>query len=70
MNWYRRAGSFLLTALLVFGVYAEASAQASGTIRGRITDQMSGQPISGVQISVTGTQRGTVTDQNGVFLIP
>jgi TonB-linked SusC/RagA family outer membrane protein len=70
MKLYRRTGSVLLAALLVLGIAAEASAQTAGAVRGRITDEMSGQPIVGVQVSVVGTQRGTITDQNGVYLIP
>jgi TonB-linked SusC/RagA family outer membrane protein len=70
MNWYRRTGSFLLAALLVLCTHASVNAQEPGAIRGRVTDAMSGQPIGGVQITVTGTQRGTSSDQNGGFLIP
>lgn len=65
-----RRGVALALAMLGMALTQPASAQESSAIRGRITDQMTGQPIAGVMVSVTGTQRGTVTDQSGVFLIP
>jgi TonB-linked SusC/RagA family outer membrane protein len=39
---------------------------ADRTISGRVRDE-SGQPISGVSVTVKGTQSGTVTDANGLF---
>lgn len=51
----------LLTAL-------ELQAQA-GTVRGRVTSE-SGAALQGVQISLVGTNRGTVTDNRGLYLLP
>jgi TonB-linked SusC/RagA family outer membrane protein len=69
MSPIRRTLAFALGALLLAGYAEEASAQGAGAIRGRITET-TGQPISGVQISISGTQRGTITDQTGAYLIP
>jgi TonB-linked SusC/RagA family outer membrane protein len=46
-----------------------AAAQGSGTIRGTVTDSASGQPIVGAQITVTGTSLGTVTENDGAYLL-
>jgi hypothetical protein len=69
MSPIRRTLAFALGALLLAGYAQEASAQGAGAIRGRITET-TGQPIPGVQISISGTQRGTITDQTGAYLIP
>lgn len=47
-----------------------ASAQQTGTVSGRVVDQSTQQPLAGVQIFVEGTQRGSLTNQDGRFLIP
>jgi TonB-dependent SusC/RagA subfamily outer membrane receptor len=46
-----------------------AFAQAQQTIRGRITDSTSSQGLPGINVTVRGTTRGTVTDANGNFSI-
>jgi TonB-linked SusC/RagA family outer membrane protein len=46
-----------------------AAAQGSGTIRGTVTDSASGQPIVGAQITVTGTSLGTVTANDGAYVL-
>ncbi|HQG45751.1 MAG TPA: carboxypeptidase-like regulatory domain-containing protein, partial [bacterium] len=42
---------------------------AQATLRGRVTDQESGQPLPGANVQVQGTLRGAVADANGRFLI-
>lgn len=49
---------------------AAATAQGSGTVAGRVVDQATQQPLSGVQIFLAGSSRGTLTNQDGRFLIP
>lgn len=44
-------------------------AQQSITLRGKVTDE-SGVPITGVSISLRGTQAATSTDESGDFVIP
>lgn len=52
--------------------FMPADLLAQGTIRGRITDAATGQPLAAAQISagsVAGTRFGSATDANGVYVI-
>jgi TonB-linked SusC/RagA family outer membrane protein len=40
-----------------------------GTIRGRVTDASSGDPLGTAQVSVVGTSFGALSDANGVYVI-
>jgi hypothetical protein len=42
---------------------------ATGTVRGRVTEAASGQPIPGVQAQVVGTTLGAATGETGEFTI-
>lgn len=61
----------------VFGMVAAAlslsagglAAQATGTITGRVTDGTTAQPIASAQISIAGLGIGTLTQQNGRFVL-
>lgn len=48
-------------------MHAGAEAQRSVPITGRIMDQAKGTPLEGVSITVKGSNKGTLTDQNGNF---
>ncbi len=41
----------------------------TGRIVGRVIDAQTAQPLSGVQVYLAGTERGTLTDINGRYLI-
>ena len=56
-------------ALLAFGLPAGAQQQATGTIRGTVTDAVTMRPLSGVQVSVPGTGRGALANAAGQFLV-
>lgn len=43
--------------------------QLVGTVSGRVTDALSGQPLSGVQVSVTGLTLGATTSDAGSYVI-
>jgi len=58
----------LLAALIVSCPIA-AAAQATGTIRGRITDVSTGAPISSAQVRVEGTALGAQTAPDGSYTI-
>jgi TonB-linked SusC/RagA family outer membrane protein len=58
-----------VVALLAFGLPAGAQQQATGTIRGQVTDAVTMRPLSGVQISVPGTGRGALANASGQFLV-
>ena len=46
-----------------------ASAQATGTIRGRVIDASNQRPIAEAQVNVTGTTLGSVTNASGDYVI-
>jgi TonB-dependent starch-binding outer membrane protein SusC len=45
-------------------------AQERGTITGQVVDQATRQPLVGAQITIAGTQLGTLSNQQGRFLLP
>ena len=55
--------------LLVAAWPAAVRAQSTGTIGGQVTDTAGGRPIAGAQVSVVGTLRGAVTDEQGRYSI-
>jgi hypothetical protein len=59
--------SVMLLALAIS--FKPAVAQQTGTITGVVTTQ-AGEPVVGAQVMLVGTQRGTLTDARGAFLIP
>ncbi len=61
--------SVLLAFGLLVGSFGEAVAQG-GTIRGTVIDAATLQPLSATQIVVNGTSLGTITGENGNFIIP
>jgi len=71
MSSYSRKWMCFLVALPLLGFWAtEAQGQATGVIRGSVVQGETGQPIAGAQVEVVGTQRGTITGQDGTFVIP
>jgi len=59
----------LLTLLILFWGF-ELHAQATGSIRGIVTDKETGEPLAGVNIVVKGTYYGASTDLDGFYTIP
>ncbi|NIP80526.1 MAG: TonB-dependent receptor plug domain-containing protein, partial [Gemmatimonadetes bacterium] len=45
------------------------SAQEQGSIRGAVTDAQTGQPIAGAQVSIRGTGIGTITNNDGRYIL-
>jgi TonB-dependent SusC/RagA subfamily outer membrane receptor len=43
--------------------------QETGVITGRVTEAGSGRPLSGVQVAVDGTRLGTLTNEEGRYLL-
>ena len=56
-----------LSLLLVGPLGAQGS---TGTITGRVLDSASRQPLSAVSLRLVGTQRGTMTREDGSFTLP
>ncbi|HEX8695453.1 MAG TPA: SusC/RagA family TonB-linked outer membrane protein [Longimicrobium sp.] len=48
---------------------APGAAQGAGTIQGRVTEATTQRPLSGAQVSVAGSQRRTVTGQDGRYTL-
>ena len=52
--------------------HSSAAASApilAGSIRGRVVDKESGQPVAAVQVTIVGTSLGALTNNDGVFTI-
>ena len=54
--------SFFTLLCLLFSVYVNAQ-----TITGSVVDARTGEPIDGATVKLTGTDKGTVTDNDGKF---
>jgi iron complex outermembrane recepter protein len=63
----RRVGVVIL-AILLIAVPGLLEAQATGTIRGRVTTD-DGRPLAGAQVTVAGTTRGTLTNAQGQYIM-
>jgi TonB-linked SusC/RagA family outer membrane protein len=57
----------LLVALMAPAGIAQA--QATGTIRGTVTDSTNRRGVPGVQVTIAGTTRGAVSNDNGVYTL-
>jgi TonB-dependent starch-binding outer membrane protein SusC len=55
--------------LMAFLVAAPAAAQQTGSVTGTVADISGGAPLNGVQVSITGTNLGGLTDARGRYLI-
>ena len=61
--------SLVLSVLLVVGLAASTSAQVVGTITGRVLDGATGEPIPSVQLSIPGSQQGSLSGTDGRYQI-
>ena len=59
----------VLAILLAAFAAGPLDAQQTGTVTGEVRDNVTGQPINGVQITVVGTAIGGVSDARGRFAI-
>ena len=68
MQWNR--GLRRLVALALATVLpGAAGAQAGGRITGVVTDQTTQQPLVGVQVTLSGTTRGSLTNDQGRYVL-
>jgi TonB-dependent starch-binding outer membrane protein SusC len=61
-------GAVVALALMVASALPLA-AQATGTIRGTVTDAVTMRPVAGAQISLVGTTRGALANPSGQYII-
>jgi TonB-dependent starch-binding outer membrane protein SusC len=61
--------AFLVAAFVCGAFTSSAFAQATGNVRGRVTEAATGRPIASVQVFIPGTSKGTLTGGNGEFSI-
>ena len=59
----------LLAMALALALLPAAAMAQAGTIRGRVTEQGTGQPLQGVSVSVVGTSLSAVTNQEGRYAL-
>lgn len=59
----------LVTLLTLFFTITVSLYAQKGKIEGKVTDDKSGQVLSGVSVLVKGTQKGVATDVNGQYII-
>ena len=59
----------LLTFLLAILLSIEGFSQTTQSIKGRVTDSATGQPLPGVAVLVKGTTIGTTTGTNGEYAL-
>lgn len=68
MSLARSAGRLLRTFAILAAVSSPLAAQ-SGTVRGSVVDSASQRGIPGVSVTVSGSTRGTITDDAGRFTL-
>ncbi|MDP1891768.1 MAG: TonB-dependent receptor [Gemmatimonadaceae bacterium] len=61
----RHAALMLCASLLA----ATLPAQVPGALRARVVDDRTGQPLSGVEVTITATSRAATTDSSGAFTL-
>ncbi len=66
---WKRANAMSGAVALAFALLAGPLSAQTGTISGVLTNGETGEPLSNVQISVEGTGLGTLTNNQGRFLI-
>jgi TonB-dependent SusC/RagA subfamily outer membrane receptor len=69
MSFYRQGRSVLLVCALVAALPAVIAAQATGTVRGQVTEAGGGRGVADVQVTVMGTRLGAMTNANGEYSI-
>lgn len=68
-NWSRTGVIGAVSVFMLSTSGAKIAAQATGTIRGTITDAATGAALSDVQITVVGTRRGTISGTDGRYSV-
>lgn len=59
----------IVIAILMMLLSASASFAVTGKIQGTVKDKATGDPLPGVNVTLTGTTYGSATDMNGEYII-
>ena len=59
--------SFILLCIFILAGVTAVPAQASFTIRGKVTDAVSNESLVAANVRVLGTSRGTITNAQGIY---
>jgi TonB-dependent receptor len=59
--------TFLLLLLTFFTISPTVFAQLSGTLSGKVTDKATNEPVIGAVVFITGSTKGSLTDENGNY---
>src|SRR5690606_5745175 len=60
---------FLLLISLFLTVFSASAQVPKGIVKGSVTDAVTGDRVVGASVSIVGTTHGTISDQQGVFLL-
>src|SRR5690606_23138580 len=66
MRW---SAALAASLLLCVTAWADAAAQETGSISGRVTDAQTAQPISAAQVFIPALNAGALTDQEGRYTV-
>lgn len=68
MHWRRSLTARMVG--LVLAIAADAPAEITTALSGRVVADGSGQPVGGARVQLEGTEIASVTDADGTFLLP
>jgi TonB-linked SusC/RagA family outer membrane protein len=57
----------LLTAIILFSFTAEYAQNQGIKVEGKVTDRLTGEPVAGASVTVSGTKTGTASGSDGRF---
>ena len=69
MHWSRRVGMTLLPAVAAAVALSAPAEAQQGSVGGIVVAASTGQPLAGASIELVGTNRGTMTNNEGRFLL-
>ena len=70
MSARRLSTVFASLALGLAFMASPVAAQGGGSVTGLVTDSETQRPLAGAQVVITGTNRGTLTNQAGRYIVP
>src|SRR5688572_27234876 len=60
---------YLLLFLTLLTFTSTAFAQQNGTLAGKVTDKATNEPVIGAVVFITGSTKGSLTDENGNYAL-